>query len=36
MPKDHRRDKLEWRSKKASHGRTPTRGKRKGRKKNWK
>ena len=36
MPKDHKRDKLKWRGKKASHGRKPTRGKRKGKKKNWK
>ena len=35
MPKDHRRDKLAWRNKKANHGRKPTRGKRKGQKKNW-
>jgi len=35
MPKD-RRDKLSWRSKKASHGRKPNCGTRKGKKKNWK
>jgi len=35
MPKDGRRDKLNWRSKKACHGRKPRTGKRKGHKKNW-
>ena len=35
MGKD-RRDKLEWRSKKASHGRKPNYGRRTGAKRNWK
>jgi hypothetical protein len=35
MPKDTRRGKLDWRSKRASHGRKGTKGKRKGQKKNW-
>jgi hypothetical protein len=36
MGKDYRRDKLNWRSKKANHGRKPNTGKRTGAKKNWK
>ena len=30
MPKDRRRDKLSWKSKRANHGRKPCRGNRRG------